>query len=160
MSENIQPKPDSPELSSTIEEQIEEIQPQPKRSLLSRLGCGFLLVIWFVVLMTPCALLYLASNGEIRIGHTDIPDAHEHPRLSIELVTEVDSRGLRIVNSSVVDNMPDDNALCVQTNVRFLLWRTSENNQDTLYCDCYERDTADAEWIFNQTMPEMCPTDP
>jgi hypothetical protein len=160
MSENIQPKPDSSELSSTIEEQIAEIPSQPKRSFLSRLGCGFLLVIWFVVLMTPCALLYIASNGEIRIGHTDIPDAHEHPRLSIEVVTEVDSRGFRIVNSSVVDNMPDDNALCVQTNVRFLLWRTSEDSQDTSYCDCYERDTADSAWTFDQTKPDICPSEP
>lgn len=160
MSENVQLEPDSPDLNATVEEQITEIPLQPKRSLLSRLGCGFLLVIWFVVLLTPCALLYLASNGEIRIWHTDIPDPYEHPRLSIELVTEVDSRGLRVLNSSVVDAISDDDALCVQTNVRFLLWQTDEDNQDVSFCDCYVRANADADWTLNQTLIDSCPTDP
>lgn len=137
-----------------------DVPVRPKRSLFSRLGCGIVLVIWFMILLTPCALLYLASNGEIRILHTDIPDAYEHPRLSIELVSEVKSRGLRVINSSVVDNDLDDNLMCVQTNVRFLLWQTNEDNQDTAYCDCYERNESDAGWSFSQSTPDICLIDP
>ena len=157
MSDNLQLESTPPEQSSVIEESITEIPPQPKPSPLVRLGCGALLVIWFTILLMPFALFYLATTGEIRIEHNDIPDPYEHPRLSIELVTEADSRGLRIVNSAIVDNAPDDDALCIQTNVRFLLWQTNEENQDVSYCDCYVRSNADAEWTFDQTTPDACP---
>ena len=155
MSENEQLEPET-----TITLDDVEVPIRPQRSLLSRLGCGFLLVIWFVILLTPCGLLYLASNGAIRISHTDIPDSYEHPRLSIELITEIKSRGLRIVNSSVVDNNLDDNLMCIQTNVRFLLWQTNEDNQDTSYCDCYERTNSDSGWTFNQTILDSCLSSP
>jgi len=157
MSENIQLE--SEPISNLSEEDVEELTP-PKRSLLSRLGCGFLLVIWFVILLTPCALLYLASYGEIRIWHSDIPDTYDHPRLSIELVTEVKSRGLRVTNSSVVDHNQDDNLMCVQTHVRFLLWQTNEDSQDTAYCDCYERTGLDSDWVFSQMTPDICISEP
>jgi hypothetical protein len=152
MSENVEL--DS-ELNPILDEN-EQVEIRQKRSLLSRLGCSFLLIIWFAVLLTPCTLIYLASNGEIRFSHSDIPDSYDHPRLSIELVTEVKSRGLRVVNSSVVDNDLNDNLMCVQTNVRFLLWQTNEDNQDVSFCDCYERDNVDSEWIFTGSTPDVC----
>jgi len=153
MSENVQVES---ELESINNEQNTDLPIKAKRSLLSRIGCTFFLAIWFVILLTPCALLYLASSGEIRISHSDIPDSYDHPRLSIELVTEVESRGLRIVNSSVVDNDLNDDLMCVQTNVRFLLWQTDEDNQDVSFCDCYERAPTESNWTFTQTQPDRC----
>ncbi len=153
MSENVQLES---EAELVNDEQNSEVLIKAKRSLFSRLGCYFLLGIWFTILLTPCALLYLASNGEIRISHSDIPDSYEHPQLSIELVSEVDSRGLRIVNSSVVDNVLNDNLMCIQTNVRFLLWQTEEDNQNVSFCDCYERADSDSVWTFIQTTPDHC----
>lgn len=153
MSENVQLESVAEPVN---EEPITELPVRPKRSLLSRLGCSVLLVIWFAILLTPCALIYLASNGEIRISHSDIPDSYLHPLLSIELLTEVDSRGLRIVNSSVAENSFDDDLLCVQTDVRFLLWKTDEENQDVTFCDCYERANSDSGWTFTQTLPDGC----
>ena len=47
------------------------ITPQ-KRRVVRRIGCALLLAGWFVILLTPCALFYLAANGEIRLDHRDI----------------------------------------------------------------------------------------
>ena len=155
MSENVSLEPE--EFSQEeVDGEIIEVETPQKRGLLSRIGCGVLLIIWFTLLLTPCVFFYLASNGEIRIWHSDIPEPHTHPRFLIELITEVDYRGLRFVNTSVVDPVLDDNALCVQTNVSYFLWETAEDNQDTSYCDCYARETDDSEWIWNQTVPEVC----
>ena len=130
--------------------------PPKKRSLAKRLGCGLLLIIWFLLLLTPCALFYLAANGEIRIHHADIPQPHDHPRLQISLISEADDRGLRIVTSSIVEQSDVDQSLCVETDVRFLLWESSAADQDTRYCDCYGRASATAAWELNDTFGGSC----
>ena len=108
-----------------------------KRSPLARLGCGFFLTLWFALLLTPCALFYLATNNEIRIMHSDIPQPHAHPRLLISLISEAADRGLRIVRSFTAGGETVATSICVETNVVFLLWESSGDSRNVSYCDCY-----------------------
>ena len=124
---------------------------------LRRLGCGLLLICWFVLLLTPCALFYLAANGEIRFWHgEDVPQPHAHPRLLVSLISDADHRGLRIESSSPLADSTDENALCLQTRVRFVLWESNEGSQDTAYCDCYRRTDVEAAWILEDTFGGAC----
>ena len=125
-----------------------------------RLGCWLLVAVWFAILMTPCGLFYLAAQGEIRLEHGQIPDPHTHPRLLMSLISESDDRGLRIERSTILAEV-SDTALCVETAVTFLLWESSGGNQNVAFCDCYQRQDADAAWNLVSTYGGACaPTDP
>ncbi|MCY3778845.1 MAG: hypothetical protein OXG78_00925 [Chloroflexi bacterium] len=126
-----------------------------RRGLLRRFGCGLILALWFLLLLTPCALFYLAANGEIRLFHADIPRPYSQPRLLISLINDVENRGLQIVRSIPVRES-DDTAVCVETVVNYLLWASSEGNQDVTYCDCYERADATSSWNLGETRLSSC----
>ena len=126
-----------------------------KRGPLRRLACGLLLSLWFLLLLTPCALFYLATHGEIRLFHADIPQPHSQPRLLISLINDVENRGLQIVRS-IPFRESDNMAVCVETVVNYLLWASSEGNQDVVYCDCYERADTAASWSLKETRLSAC----
>ena len=126
-----------------------------KRSLPRRLGCWLLIAIWFVILLTPCGLFYLAANGEIRLEHRQIPDPHTHPRLLISLISESDDRGLRIETSSI-KAADSDTSQCVETAVTFLLWESSGGNQNVRFCDCYMRSDGNSSWNLISTDGAAC----
>lgn len=105
------------------------VPPKP-RSRLRRFGCGIAVVLWIVLLISPCALLALASQGEIAIQLGDIPGQS----LRIWMVSEARERGVGIARPSVYTN---GDSVCLQTNVSFLLWQGQ--GQATTYCDCYTR---------------------
>ena len=140
----------------------DDIGPRTRAHPILRLGCGALLAGWFIALLLPGALFYLAANGEIRFWHRDMPQPHSHPLLLISLVSAADSRGLRIENSFAVDNGADETSLCIQTLVRFVLWETNEDgSQDVSYCDCYRRADAAAAWQPDRTFSGACqPAEP
>jgi len=129
--------------------------PARKRSRPRRIALGFLLSLWFLLLLTPCAFLYLAANGEIRINHSDIPEPHAHPRLLLSLISEIQDRGLRI-ESSTIQPQRADGLHCVETQVRFVLWQTRSENQDTRYCDCYTRVAGG--WSLHSSNTDSCVT--
>ena len=138
---------------------ISEAEPivQPRRhSIPRRLGCGLVLTLWFILLLTPCGLFYLAANGEFRFEHGEIPQSHAHPRLLVSLISEREDRGVRIETSAIVNQQGDDFSTCVETEVRFLLWEYSGGNQDVRYCDCYERAETNADWEFKATYNDAC----
>lgn len=130
------------------------VQEQPKkRSLARRIGCGFLLVIWLFILLLPLGFFILAVDGEITLSHRgDVPEKHAHPRLQVRLITEIDYRGLQITNTSV--NRADDLNLCIQTDVRYLLWQGE--GEPATYCDCYLRSDQEEDWQFDTTNPGQC----
>ena len=134
----------------------EDATPHSKRSLWRRAGCGFILVLWFGLLLSPCALLYLAANGEIRLWHREIPESHAHPLLLISLISGADDRGVRMESSSIASETADGDAICVETTVRFLLWQSSSASQDARYCDCYGRATIDAPWRLDNFYAGGC----
>lgn len=136
--------------------QSEVTPPRPRRSTARRLGCGLALLFWFTLLLTPCALFYLAANGEIRLEHRDIPQPHAHPFLLVSLVSEAENRGLRLEASWIADADPVEGMVCVETAVRFLLWQYSDGNQNVSFCDCYTRQDAQANWELVTTYGDAC----
>ena len=129
-----------------------------RRNPLFRAGCGLAVIIWFMLILTPCALFYLAANKEIRISFGDIPHPHEHPQLLISLVSERSDRGLRIETSRVVSRAKDDTTACVQSDVRFVLWQSQAGDLNVAYCDCYNSDDTDSGWQLFETMSGSCPS--
>ncbi len=130
--------------------------PRKKTSPIKRFGCGILLVCWFAFLLAPCGLFYLAANGEIRLEHGDAPMPHRHPRLLISLIGEESDRGLRIETAALMMAGDQRDAVCVETDVRFLLWESSGGNMDARFCDCYRRDAADDAWQLASTAAGHC----
>lgn len=136
-----------------IEYFVEEVP--RKRTPLQRLGCFVGLIIWFVVMLLPIAFIILAVNGEIIISHgAGIPDRHEHPRLQINLIMDAESRGLQFINSTVAVDEAD--TLCMETNVRYLLWEGQ--GAPAVFCDCYSRDstTSNNMWQYTETIMDTC----
>ncbi len=111
---------------------------------------------WFLLLMSPCALFYLAANGEIRLSQPDAPQPHAHPRLLITLINDPDNRGLQFLRSSRVGGAGDTEA-CMETAVNYLLWASAGGNQDVVYCECYARADADTSWTLLATLLSACP---
>lgn len=153
MPENLPVDNENTEDSPQVE--LEPVTVVKKPHPIKRFGCGVLLVIWFTLLLTPCGLFYLAGNGEIRIWHNDIPEPEVHPRLLLELVTEIDYRGLQLTRSFPVSSA-SDNSVCVQTDVSFFLWQSIEDDLDSSYCDCYERTDLDSTWQLSDTSTSIC----
>ncbi len=117
------------------EEPVPEVR---RRSPLRRAGCIIALVIWFAILLLPCLMITLAVQQEIVITTGGAPGQ----QIRVWLISEADQRGLAISTASAQQSSPD--AVCVQTNVRFLLWA---GKADPLsYCNCYQRADASAPW--------------
>src|SRR5690606_35269280 len=109
-------------------------------SLLRRIGCGLLLVIWFAILMLPCFLFVLATQGEIAVSQGNVPGQ----QLRLWLISEPDQRGFAFSSAAV--HATDENAVCVETSVRFLLW--TGRAEPVSYCECYDRTDAESAWTY------------
>jgi hypothetical protein len=125
--------------------------PQSRRG---KIGCGMALVIWFLLLSLPCAMFWFASGNEIRLAHGNVPESYDHPLLEIGLIMEVANRGMKFKTSEIFS--AGDNAVCVQTNLNYLLWYSRESNPATSFCDCYERENPAAAWSNIGTTPGDC----
>ncbi|MCU0511896.1 MAG: hypothetical protein MUE40_04920 [Anaerolineae bacterium] len=125
-------------------------------SLPGRIGCGLALVLWFTLLSLPCAMFWLASGNELRLAHGSVPDAYDHPLLEVGLIMTTDNRGLKFKTSVILP--AGDAAVCVQTDLRYLLWYTREDDPTTVFCNCYTRDTAAAAWQNTGSRAGACTT--
>ncbi len=120
----------------------------PRRSPLRRVGCIIGLVIWFAILLLPCFLLILATQGEITIS----TGSARGQQTRLWLISEADERGLALSTTST--RQDGENALCVQTDVRFLLWTGSSDPLS--YCECYDRGNAEDSWSFIESINGVC----
>ena len=118
---------------------------QQRRHPLKRPGCVFGLILWFVVLLTPCFMIILAVQGEISIQTGSVPEQ----RVRIWLIQEANQSGVGI---STPKTFAQNEAMCIQTNVTFMLWRGSSD--PTQYCECYTQSGAD--WQIISTNPGIC----
>lgn len=134
------------EVSDQTDAPVEPTAPR-KRTLLGRIGCVLGLLIWAVLIFMPCIIGILVTQGEINIGLGSAPGQN----LRIWLIMEPDERGIGISSPSVQQN---GNQICVQTDVRYLLWMGSE--EPSTYCDCYTRTAADTEWEYTETSLGRC----
>lgn len=129
-------------------EVVSEAAEPKRRSPLRRIGCGVLLVIWFALLLTPCFLITLAVQQEVRISTGGAPGQE----LRVWLLMEVDTRGVG-VSTGTVKSQTDTN-MCVQTDIRYFLWQGSE--ESVSYCECYQRSSADDVWEPTTVETEVC----
>ena len=116
----------------------DEIVKPRRRSPLRRAGCTIVVILWFVLLLTPCVGIALATQGDIVISQGNAPGQE----IRIWLITEADERGLGL--SSATLQQPDSNNLCVETSTRFILW-TGQADPLTS-CVCYTRDMEEQVW--------------
>ncbi len=123
----------------------------PKQSRARRTGCAALVALWFLLLLTPCFCLVLATQGEIAIPQGGAPGQ----MMRIWLIMDADQRGLGV--SSTTARQPAENAVCVESNTRFILWTGSAD--PAVSCECYERDSAEAEWSLISVANVSCSGD-
>lgn len=109
-----------------------------RRGPLARLGCALGLVIWLILILSPCILIALAAQGEISISTGDAPDQ----RLRIWLIMEATQRGVGISNASI--HAQESGQTCVQTETSFLLWQGK--SESVIYCECYQHTDGSQDW--------------
>jgi hypothetical protein len=97
----------------------------------------FLLVLWFIFLLTPCLMFKLAVDREIILIHSDLPEDD----FRIWLIQDVRNRGVAISNSRRVD--ASNGAACTVIDVRFILWQ-GKGGDSQHYCSCYSK--AESGW--------------
>lgn len=105
-------------------------------------------VIWFLLLLTPCACFYFSVQQELTIPLGGAPGQ----ALRIWLVMESRARGLGFSVGQVASETPTE--LCVQTTNRYLLW--SGTGDDATYCECYARTDADQAWSYTGSTQTAC----
>jgi hypothetical protein len=111
---------------------LESHQLAQPRSLLRRIGCGLGLVIWAVLILSPCAFILIATQRDITIPLGDIPGQ----ALRVWLIEEVSERGIGISTPLVVGD-PASGRACVEVHSRFILWMGQ--GEPTTICECYAR---------------------
>ena len=121
----------------------------PKRSPIRRLGCTIAVILWFIVLLTPCLCIVLASQGEIAVRLGDVPGQS----FRLWLLSESRQRGLGVSRPSTFAGI-DQNEVCIQTDVSFILWEGSE--EATSYCECYTRLDNNGGWEVFSSEQTAC----
>lgn len=113
------------------------------------------LTLWFMLLSTPCAMVWLASGGEVYISQ-DVPDKLDHPRLQMQLISDADYTGFRVTRSWIASE--SENNLCLETHNSYALWNNrTDEDPSVVFCDCYERESVDDRWLFTTSETEACP---
>lgn len=115
---------------------------------IKRVGCILALIVWFLLLLLPCGLFTLATQGEISVSQGSLPGQ----QMRLWLIMEVDERGLGV--SSTAARQDDANNACLQTSVSYLLWQGQSD--PLVYCECFARDSADAAWTLVSTQTDAC----
>ncbi|MDQ7026070.1 MAG: hypothetical protein Q9P01_09725 [Anaerolineae bacterium] len=119
-----------------------------------KIGCGLLLVIWFSLLMLPFLMFWLASGRSVTIPHSNIPNANQYPRFEMSLIMSQENRGLQLTTSDVQRNSSDN--LRVEVHVNYLLWVSEADDNAAVYCDRFERNNSDADWMFIESLNTPC----
>ncbi len=117
-------------------------------SPLRRIGCGIALTLWFLLLLTPCIMVYAASQGEITIPQGDLPGQS----IRLWMIQEARLQGIGVASTSVLTI--DGDTRCLQTDNRFLLWRGNE--PPVTYCECFRRSADGAKWDFISSAEDAC----
>ncbi|MDX2162586.1 MAG: hypothetical protein SF162_14780 [bacterium] len=126
----------------------ESVQPR-RRTPLQRVGCGCAVLVWLVFLLVPCFMITLATQGQITVALSDVPE-HE---LRFWLVMDARERGIGVSLPTI--SQTSETGVCVQTTVQYLLWMG--RGEPTVFCDCFERETADQPWGMISTAMQSCP---
>ncbi|MGJ3240479.1 MAG: hypothetical protein ACFE0Q_17355 [Anaerolineae bacterium] len=123
-------------------------------SRVGRFGCGLVLMIWFVVLLLPITMLWLAVGNTISIPHFNIPEPELHPRFEVQLVMEIGNRGLKLTTTHISEQA--DTAICLENRVNYWLWQSDLTATPATYCQCYQRDNSASPWVFTEQIEATC----
>jgi hypothetical protein len=118
-----------------------------RSSPVRRVGCAFLLILWFALLLVPCGLFIMATQGQLTIAQGDLPGQE----IRLWLIMEADQRGFGLSSTSATRS---GNAACLQTDTRFLLWAGREDPLS--YCECYEKADTESVWTPTSTESGVC----
>ncbi|MDZ4764915.1 MAG: hypothetical protein SGI73_10210 [Chloroflexota bacterium] len=133
-------------------EQIEmpAASPPRRRSPIRRAGCVLALIVWFIVLLLPCGLIVIATQGEIAISQGELPGQ----AIRVWLINEADQRGFGTAATSIYQPS-DANTVCMQTDNRFLFWY-GRAQAAVSYCECFIRAAPADEWGFLSVSEGVC----
>lgn len=120
--------------------------PRPLR----RLGCLVGILIWALLVLSPCALFFFATQNEVNIALGALPEQN----LRIWLINEPRERGFAVAVPILVEG-PDPDSICLQTETRFLLWM-GQGEPGTI-CDCYTS-SSDEGWHLISSSIGACRT--
>lgn len=131
----------------------EEALEKPRRNPLRRAVIAAGVIFWFMILLLPLFFFIMATKGEIRIGLPNAPDSQSQALFKVNLISEIDYRGFSFTRS-VIQAAADTNAICVQTMTSYMLWEGE--GEPAVYCECYQRESVDADWTFTETNSGAC----
>lgn len=120
-----------------------------RRSPVRRIGCMLALGVWALVMVTLCGFFLLATQEQIIISLGSAPDQVARAWL----VSEPRERGLGFSWASLHQTQTE-RSVCVQTDIRFLLW--AGTGESATYCDCYQRGGDDQPWELVSTHSGSC----
>ncbi len=110
------------------------------------IGCGLLLAVWFLLMLSPCVFITVLVQGEFTIQLSDRPN-HQ---LRIFNVDTDDSRGFGFSIGNIQRETEEE--VCVVTQVRYIMWRGE--NEPVDYCQCYTR--SEQQWIGGAVLDAQC----
>ncbi len=128
-------------------ETVVQHQRSPILRWMRRVGCFSMIVVWMLLMLSPCLLLTVIVRGEATLPLSDKP-GHE---IRLFKVFEDDVRGFGLSWGNTQEGNSKDN-VCVKTQVRYFTWQGSGENVD--FCLCYTR--IEDEWIAGETVDDMC----
>lgn len=108
---------------------------------LRRLGYVLIILVWLVVITFPFFAVFLASQGEVRLGE----DPQRHVR--IFLIQERDLQGVGIERARPLR----DTTSCFQTRLSYLMWEGEGENVS--FCQCMDP----ANGAITPAPPGVCP---
>jgi hypothetical protein len=121
--------------------QVRYVPAARKKMPKSRIAARIVLVaVWFVILLIPAFFILMVVNGEFSLTLGDAPEQ----KLRIWLVSEIRERGFGISTGSVASR--DEQNVCVQTDLRYVLWQGSQ--ESSVYCECFARPDRSTEWSY------------
>ncbi|MEO1646193.1 MAG: hypothetical protein AAFR67_13465 [Chloroflexota bacterium] len=122
-----------------------------------RAGCGALIALWFVVMLLPLAMMWLAFGNALTIPQPNAPEPDQQPRFQIELIMSIDNRGLKFTSSQVAQSA--DTTLCMESDTSYALWQSDDTATPATYCQCYTRQTTEDDWQFDRQLESACDTE-
>jgi hypothetical protein len=120
-----------------------------RHSSARRVGCAIAVLVWAILMLIPFFLFLLALRGEITIDTGSAPEQ----RLRVWLIMDATQRGIGISTASASERADGD--VCVQTEVRFILWQ-GRPEASREYCECHQRTEA-GQWVATGLFEGACP---
>src|SRR5258707_1210353 len=100
-----------------------------------------------MLLTLPCIAIVLATQGEIVLAHSDLPNDD----FRVWLIQQPRERGIALSNSHRVSGT--DGSVCTIIDAHFVLWE-GQQVASPHYCSCYKQQ--DGNWNSTAEGDEAC----